>query len=41
MDILLWNNHASHASAYNLRNKMYQRILFSEYLKDPKEETTC
>lgn len=33
-----WNNHASHASTYNLRNKMYHQILFSEYLKDPKEE---
>jgi len=33
-----WNNHASHASSFNLRNKMYNKIMFSDYLKDPKQE---
>lgn len=39
--ILEWNawcNHASHANSYNLRIKMYDQILFKEFLKNPKTE---
>lgn len=30
-----WCNHASHASSYNLRCKMYDQIQFKKYLKKP------
>jgi hypothetical protein len=32
-----WCNHAKHASSYTLRCKMYDQILFKEYLKNPTE----
>ena len=33
-----WNNHASHASSFNLRNRMYEKIILKELLKNPKDE---